>query len=466
MTPLRDPRFRLLWTGQTLSHIGDAVTPVALALAIVTATGSAIDLGLVLAAQSAATVALMLPGGVWADRLPRQRVMLVADVVRGLAYTAIGIELITGTVDIVHLAVLAAICGAATAFFLPATTGLVPATVDAEHLARANALMAIAKRGSMLLGPGIATALTLTAGPGWALILDAATFAVSAVLLGRLRLAPIPSAPRERFGRQLVEGWTVLRRHRWYWTNLIGHALWNLGRCVLITLGPLIAVTGLGGQLAWGTIVQGGTVGALCGALLALRARPRSPLVAANLALALGALPLVTLAAGAPALVVAAAYGLMAGGLAFMSPFWETAVQEHIPAEAISRVSAYDWVLSLGLMPLGMALAGPLSAVAGTAPTLYGAAALIALSCLGVLALPDVRRLGRANAEAGPPDREPLSPSGEAPGDLPPAGREPTGLHPSGQAPGDLRQSGRTPGRPDQGAADTSLGTAPSSSRV
>lgn len=70
MTPLRDPRFRLLWTGQTLSHIGDAVTPVALALAIVTATGSAIDLGLVLAAQSAATVALMLPGGVWADRLP------------------------------------------------------------------------------------------------------------------------------------------------------------------------------------------------------------------------------------------------------------------------------------------------------------------------------------------------------------------------------------------------------------
>ncbi|MGV9772328.1 MFS transporter [Streptosporangium sp. NPDC003464] len=421
MTPLRDPRFRLLWSGQALSHIGDAVTPVALALAIVTATGSATDLGLVLAAQSTATVALMLPGGVWADRLPRQRVMLVADLVRGLAHAVMGVGLITGTVGTLHLAALAALSGAASAFFLPATTGLLPATVAPEHLPRANALMAIANRGSTLLGPGIATALALTAGPGWALVLDAATFAVSAVLLSRLRLAPVPPVPHERFGRQLAEGWAELRRHRWYWTNLVGHSLWNLGRCVLITIGPLIAVTGLGGELAWGTIVQGGTVGALCGALLALRARPRRPLLAANLALALGALPFVTLAAGAPALAVAAAYGLMTGGLAFMAPFWETAVQEHIPAEAISRVSAYDWMLSLGLMPLGMALAGPLSSAAGTAPTLYGAAALIALSCLGVLALPDVRRLGRA----------------------------PAGAPPSGQAP-----------------ADTSLGTAPSSSRV
>ncbi|GAT66720.1 permease [Planomonospora sphaerica] len=395
MTPLRDPRFRLLWTGQALSHLGDAVTPVALALAIVTATGSATDLGLVLAAQSVAAVALMLPGGVWADRLPRQRVMLAADLVRALTHALMGAELITGTVDVAHLAALAAVSGAASAFFLPATTGLVPATVDPEHLPRANALMSIAARGSMLLGPGIATALALTAGPGWALLLDAATFAVSAVLLARLRPAPLPPVPQERFGRQLADGWAELRRHRWYWTNLAGHALWNLGRCALITIGPAVAVAHLGGELAWGMIAQGGTAGAFCGALLALRFRPRRPLVAANLALALGAPPFVLLAAGAPAPVVAAAYGLMVGGLAFMSPLWETAVQEHIPAEALSRVSAYDWLLSLGLTPLGMALAGPLAAAAGTAPTLYGAAALIAASCLGVLLLPDVRNLGR-----------------------------------------------------------------------
>ncbi|MFI6451239.1 MFS transporter [Streptosporangium amethystogenes] len=397
--PLRDPRFRLLWAGQTLSSLGDSVTSVALALAIVTATGSVTDLGVVLAAQSIATVALMLPGGVWADRLPRRRVMIGADLVRGLAHAAMGVELVTGTVDIVHLAALAAVSGAGSAFFLPATTGLVPATVAAEHLPGANALMAIAQRGSVLLGPGIATALALTAGPGWALLLDAVTFTASAVLLGRLRLGPIPPVPHERFLGQLAEGWALLRRHRWYWTNLIGHSLWNLARCALITIGPVIAVTSLGGELAWGTIVQGGTAGALCGALLALRVRPRRPLVVANLALALGALPLTLLAAGAPALAVAAAYGLMTGGLAFMSPLWETAVQQHIPAEAISRVSAYDWLLSIGLMPLGMALAGPLAGAVGAATTLYGAAALLAVSCLAVLLLPDVRGLGQGPAE-------------------------------------------------------------------
>ncbi|MEV7007770.1 MFS transporter [Streptosporangium sp. NPDC051022] len=397
--PLRDPRFRLLWAGQSLSHVGDAVTSVALALAIVTTTGSATDLGLVLAAQSVTMVTLMLPGGVWADRLPRQRLMLAADLVRGLTHAVMGAELITGTVDVVHLAALAAVSGAASAFFLPATTGLVPATVAPEHLSRANALMAIAQRGSVLLGPGIATAVALTAGAGWALILDAVTFAVSAILLGRLRLAPVPSVPRERFAGQLAEGWAELRRHRWYWTNLVGHSLWNLGRCALITVGPVVAVGGLGGELAWGTIVQGGTVGALAGALLALRARPRRPLVVANLALALGGLPLVLLAAGAPALVVAVANGLMAGGLAFMSPMWETAVQEHIPAEAISRVSAYDWLLSIGLTPLGMAAAGPLAGVTGSAATLYGAAAVIALPSLGLLLLPDIRRLGQDPAD-------------------------------------------------------------------
>ncbi|GAA2870449.1 MFS transporter [Streptosporangium fragile] len=413
--PLRDHRFLLLWSGQALSHVGDAVTSVALALAIVTATGSATDLGVVLAAQSVATVALMLPGGVWADRLPRHRLMLSTDVVRGLTHAVMGIELITGTVNIVHLAALAALSGAASAFFLPASTGLVPATVAPEHLPRANALMAIAQRGSMLLGPGIATAVALTAGPGWALLLDAATFAISAVLLGRLRLAPIPAAPHERFAAQLAEGWSELRRHRWYWTNLIGHALWNLGRCALVTIGPVIAVGSLGGELAWGTIVQGGTIGALCGALLALRSRSRRPLVAANLALALGALPLALLAAGASAPVVAVAYGMMTGGLAFMAPLWETAVQEHIPAEAISRVSAYDWMLSLGLMPFGMALAGPLATVVGTGATLYGAAAVIAVSCLGVLLLPDVRSLGRspvdapAPSPADAPDRHPVT---------------------------------------------------------
>jgi predicted MFS family arabinose efflux permease len=409
MHPLRDGRFRLLWAGQTLSSIGDAVTPVALTLAVVTATGSATALGLVLAAQAVTQVALILPGGVWADRLPRRRMMLTADVIRTFTHVLMGAELIGGGVNIAHLAVLAAVSGAASAFFLPASTGLVPATVDPAGLQRANALMAVANHGSRLVGPTIATMLALTIGPGWAVMLDAATFAVSAFTLDRLRVTQPPPSSRERFRTQLAEGWRELRRHRWYWTNLIGHCMWNLARCVFVTVGPLIAITSLGGELAWGTIAQGGPIGALLGALIGLRARPRHPLLAANLALALGALPFVLLAAHAPPPAVAVGYGLMFGGLAFMAPLWETTMQRHISAEAISRVSAYDWLASLALTPLGMALAGPLAAGLGSATVLYGAAALIAIPCLGVLALPDVRRLGMAvpARERAQPDSPP-----------------------------------------------------------
>ncbi|HEV7933738.1 MAG TPA: MFS transporter [Actinomadura sp.] len=393
MHPFEDRRFRLLWAGQTLSHVGDAVTPVALTLAVVTATGSASKLGLVLAAQALAQVVLVLPGGVWADRLSRRRVMLAADVTRGLTHLAMGAELLGGTVDITHLAVLAAVSGGASAFFMPASTGLVPATVDPASLQRANGLMAVSRQGAGLLGPAIATALALTAGPGWAIMLDAATFTISAITLSLLRVAPPPVRARARFHTQLAEGWTELRRHRWYWTNLIGHCMWNLGRCVFFTVGPLIVVSSLGGGLAWGTIAQGGPIGALVGAFVGLRIRFRRPLVAANLALSLGALPPALLAVQAPALLVAVGYGLMAGGLAFMAPLWETAVQRHITEEAISRVSAYDWLTSLALTPVGMALAGPAAEALGTSTILYGSAILIAGSCLGVLAFRDVRRL-------------------------------------------------------------------------
>jgi predicted MFS family arabinose efflux permease len=404
MTPLRDPRFRLLWAGQTLSGIGDSVIPISLTLAIVKATHSATQLGVVLAAETIAQVSLMLPGGVWADRLPRQRIMLVTDLVRAVAVLVMGLELISGTVNIAHLAVLAACSGAASAFFLPSVTGLVPATVDAALLPKANALMAISSRGSLLFGPAIATTVAVTMGPGWSLMLPVVTFSLSALSLALLRVTPPPARPRERFVTQLAEGWGHLRRNRWYWTNLIGHCGWNLARCVLFTVGPLVAVQSLGGEVAWGTIVQGGAIGALTGALIALRFRPRRRvLVVANLALALGALPFPLLVAHAPPLLIAAAWGLGTGGLAFMSPLWETAVQRHIPEEALSRVIAYDWLLSLGLNPLGMGLAGPLYVAVGIGPTLYGAAAVIVIPCLAVLLLPDIRRLGLPQAALHPP---------------------------------------------------------------
>jgi MFS family permease len=392
LSSLADRRFRLLWTGQTLSGLGDAITPVALALAVVKATGSATDLGLVLAAAAVPRLLLVLAGGVWADRLPRQRVMLSADVVNLFVQLMIGLELLGGTVRVGHLAVLAALSGAASAFFMPAADGLIPATVPADRLQQANALTQFSRQAGRVLGPAIATSLVITAGAGWAFLLDAATFAASIATLALLRVRHEP-APREGFWAELAGGWTEMRRHRWYWTNLVTHAIWNLISACYNTLGPLVAVTALGGEVAWGVITQGAAVGAVGGAVLALRARPRRPLIACNLALTIVGVPLVLLAAHAPAALIAVTTGLAFGGLAFMNTVWLTVVQQRIPARALSRVMAYDWLTSLGLTPVGLAVAGPLGAAAGVSRTLVGAAVLVVLSCLLVLAVPEVRRL-------------------------------------------------------------------------
>ncbi len=397
LSPLTDRRFRLLWSGQTLSSLGDAITPIALALAVVKATGSATDLGLVLAAAAIPRLLLVLAGGVWADRLPRQRVMLAADAVNLFAQTAIGVELLSGSIRIGHLAALSALSGAASAFFMPAADGLIPATVDAAHLQQANALTQASRQASRVLGPLLATTLVVTAGAGWAFLFDAATFAVSVGTLALLRVEYEP-APREGFWAELAGGWAELRRHRWYWTNLIAHAVWNLISACFNTLGPLVAVTALGGQFAWGVITQGAAIGAVAGSVLAMRVRPRRPLVACNLALTIVGAPLVLLAAHAPAALISVTAGLAFGGLAFMNITWLTVVQRHIPARALSRVMAYDWLTSLGLTPVGLALAGPLGAAAGVPGTLVGAAVLVVAACLLVLAVPEVRRLGAAPA--------------------------------------------------------------------
>jgi MFS family permease len=221
---LADRRFRLLWSGQTLSALGDAITPVALALAVIQTTGSATDLGLVLGSAAVPRLLLVLVGGVWADRLPRHRVMLCADIVNLLVQVTIGLELLGGSARIGHLAALGALSGAASAFFMPAADGLIPATVDESRLQQANALTQFSRQTGRVLGPMIATTLVVTAGAGWAFLLDAATFAVSVVTLALLRVRHEPAA-RAGFWSELAGGWSEMRRHRWYWTNLVVHAV-------------------------------------------------------------------------------------------------------------------------------------------------------------------------------------------------------------------------------------------------
>lgn len=389
--PLRTRSFRLLFTARTLSLLGDAAIPAALAIAVWDATGSSSALALVLACAMVPKLLLLPVGGVVGDRFNARTVALATDLVRCATQLLVGVQLLSGAPSLWVIAAAELLGGAAGAFSMPTGSPLVKGTVAPEGLQRANAAMGIAQSATRIGGPALAGTLILTAGAGWAFVLDAATFAISALLLLAVRVERVP-IPRRSLRADLKEGWREVRSRDWYWTSLVGHGAWNGAAAVLMTLGPSIAISQLGGKGVWWAFVQTGAVGLLLGSLLAHRVRPRHPVLVANLGLATYALPLLLLALPAPAPVTIAAYGIAQAGLGFLSPVWQTAVQQAIPAHTLARVTSYDWLLSLAAMPLGYALA-PLAASAwGPEVPLVAAAVVVGGCCLGTALVPGVRK--------------------------------------------------------------------------
>jgi len=387
-----------LWIGQTVSAAGDAIAQVAQVFAVLRVGGGAADIGFVIAIQLLTRLVFVLVGGVWADRLRRQFVMLSSDLLRVAVQAALAVTLMTGLARVWQLAVGAGIYGAAQAFFLPASAGLVPEIVPAQQLQQANALMSFARNFFSIGGPAAAGLLIAAFGPGPVFGADAATFAVSAISLAMLRL-PLRNLPaRGSFRADLAIGWRELAMRPWYWLNLIAHALCNFAVAGYYVLGPVVAARRLGGAPAWGAISACWAVGAVSGGLLALRIRPRRPLVVSNLAMALGALPLLALARPLATWGIAVAAALGSAGAIFMNSVWTATMQELIPDEVRSRVNSYDWLISLVVVPAGFAIVGPLAAAAGTSVTLAGAALVFAAPCATVVALGPIRAV-RRNAE-------------------------------------------------------------------
>ncbi|MER5848536.1 MFS transporter [Streptomyces sp. NPDC002012] len=391
--PLRTRAFRLLFIGRTLSLLGDSAIPTALSLAVYLATGSTGALALVLGCAMIPKLLLLPLGGVVGDRFNARTVALTTDLVRCVTQLFVGAELLGGSPALWQIALAEAIGGAAGAFAMPTVSPLIRGTVAESGLLRANSLMAVVNSATRLGGPALAGALVLTAGPGWAFVLDGASFAVSAALLSAMKVRHVP-IPRRSLLTDLKEGWSEVRGRDWYWTSLIAHAVWNGAAAVLMTVGPALFVRELGGKGVWVALLQTGAVGLLLGSLLAGRAHPRRPVLIANLGLATYALPLGLLAVHAPVVVTIAAYGIAQAGLGFLNPVWETSVQSAVPAHALARVTSYDWLLSLGAMPLGYALA-PLAASAwGAEAPLAVAAVAVGAACLATAAVPGVRRFG------------------------------------------------------------------------
>lgn len=397
---LRERRFRLLWLGQATSTLGDGLVPVALSFAVIqTLNGSATDLGIVLAAHMLPLVLFVLAGGVWADRLPRQMVMLVSDVIRGAVQATMAILLLSGSAELWQLVVLVAVYGTAEAFFQPAATGLVPATISAERLQQANALLGLSRSTAFVIGPAVAGVIAATTNPGIVFVVDAATFAVSATSLALLRLPRSRrEGERQSFFADLKGGWHELVAHTWLWV-IVAWAATYLGIVVapFMTLGPIVAKESLGGAAAWGLISAGWGAGSLAGGLLALRWKPVRPMLTCTLLVLLVAPAVALLALRVPAPMIATAQAMGGAGMGVFGAVWMTTLQQHVREDALSRVSAWDWMGSFLFLPLGLVAAGPVSDLIGISTTLWISVTWAVLSTLAVLLVPSVRKLRRVD---------------------------------------------------------------------
>jgi MFS family permease len=393
--------FRLLWLGQTLSAAGDSLVGVALAFAVLE-LGDARDLGFVLASFMLPRALLTLAGGVWADRLPRRLVMIGADLVRAGAQATAAVVLISGAAEVWHLAVTSAVAGAASAFFGPAAGGLVPETVSAARLQDANALIGISRKGVEVLGPLTAGVAVAAGGAGWVLAADAVSYLASVAFLLALPRTARRAPVRSGFVTDLVHGFREVRSRTWLWSGFLVFSVGNMAVAITFVLAPAVAKEELGGAAAWGVIMSGGAVGATIGGALALRLRPVHPLVVSFPVMCLLGLLMLSFVPPLPlpAIAAAAAGGFAAIGLA--NALWETTMQEQVPREALSRVVAYDWLVSFVFMPLGYVLAGPLAHTFGLGTTFTGCAAVLVTVNLVVLLVPSVRSLRRPAPRAEP----------------------------------------------------------------
>ena len=386
---LRD--FRLLLGAQAVSHLGDRMVVIALAFAVLELGGSASHVGIVLACRMLPMVATLLIGGVVADRMSRRALMVIADLVRLVLQSGIAALVIAGSAEIWMLAAIAGATGAASGFSHPAATGLVPAIVPAASLQQAAGVRATALSGGEILGPAAAGVLVAAVGPGWALAVDAGTYAFSALCLVQMRLpARVPRAAGS-FVADLHEGWSAFRSMTWVWTFVLGAAIGTMLWGAWSTLGPVVAEQSLGGAAAWGSIMAAFGVGAVIGSLSAVRARPRRPMFQASLVNGLFATPLMFLASGAPVAVIAFGALLAGGAMMFGNSVWESTLMRHVPDESLSRVSAYDWFGSLAFQPLGLAIWGPIAELIGISTALWVSAALVCALTLWLLSVRAIR---------------------------------------------------------------------------
>lgn len=399
LAPLREHNFRWYFLSRVVNLSGTTMAPVALAFAVLEISDSPGDLGLVLAAHSLPMVVFLLAGGVIADRLGRTLVIQGSNVLSALSQGALAVLLLSGQAELWHFVALSAFNGTVSAVALPALAGLLPQLVPREQLQPANVLVSMSRSGLAILGPSVAATLVVTVGPGWALAVDATTWALSALLLAPIRLPARVRADEEpSVFSELRAGWHFFRTTTWLWVVVLAFSVLNaIHEGGLNTLGPVLAKDSDIGEHGWGLIMSAQAVGLLLMGLLLMRFTLQRPLLWGMLGVALFGVPMVVLGlvAETPPVLVAAVLAGM--GIELFGLGWNLAMQEHVPEDMLSRVYSYDMLGSFAAMPVGPIVVGPLAAAYGVQEVLLvGGLVYLAVSLL-VLLSRQVRDLPRVS---------------------------------------------------------------------
>jgi len=394
---LRSRDLGLVLVSRLVSDFGTGIAPIALAFGVLALPGSdASSLGLVLLCAALPRVVFMLLGGVIADRVrSRAALMAWAEAAAGAAHLVAGVLFLTGHATVASVAALTVVGGSAASIYYPTSTGLVPHLVTGGDLQSANGLMRLSTSLAGMLGTAMGGVLVATVGAGWGLVMDAATYAVSAVLLSLVR-AGIRTGERESSSSMvddLRHGWREFTSRRWVWLVVLLFSLSNFGFAAAIeVLGPVLSLQEFDGAPSWAAVLVSFTLGMLVGVVVAMRLRPDRPMLVAMLAQIVVAIPIAAMAMPT-ALAVIVALAFVSGiGVSVFEILWTTSLQQHVPAESLSRVSSYDWFGSLALTPIALAAAGPLEAWLGLQGALWVCAALGAAACLALVD-PQVRHL-------------------------------------------------------------------------
>jgi MFS family permease len=401
---LRHAAFRWLVTGRTISMLGGAVAPIALAFTVLDLTGSVRDLGVVVGARSLTSVVILLAGGVIADRFPRRPVMMAASALAAITQTLAAAAVLTHNATIPLLVTLAVLNGAVSAFAFPASSALLPQTVPPEIRQQANAISRLGLNAAMISGAAAGGIIVAAVGPGVGLAFDAATFAVATACFALVRVSDVrdPNTPRRRILADLHDGWFEFVSRTWLWVVVLGFMFLNaVFAGALLVLGPAVADHTIG-RAAWGLVLAAQTTGAIAGAIVAMRLKARRLLLTGVICAASELFLLLSLALAPHTGVLLIAALLTGMGIEVFGVAWETTVQGNVPADKLARVYSYDALGSNLAVPVGQVTAGPAALAIGVEPTLLAGAAIAALTILGMIANRDVRQLERE------PDPEPV----------------------------------------------------------